>query len=808
MNSKFRVLLATAAMAPFCIWASGAAAQTGQAPSADTRNQSPPSAEEGAQQAEATATGDEIVVTGSRVGLRGFQAPTPTRVLTSEQLEARGLANVGEFLNEVPSLRPTSSPSTNTQTALGGGQFYADLRALGSIRTLTLVDGRRFVPSTASGQVDLNLIPTLLVTRVDVVTGGASAAYGSDAISGVVNVLLDKKLSGFKADISSGISEEGDAGERRASAAFGTAFAGGKGHFVVGGEYVDSDGVDSYFSRDWGREQPELVSYVGARPAGTPSRFYARGVQALNYAYGGVILGVNADTNAANGRDVLRGIQFGPGGTVQPFPYGDAVGTSATNFTGGDPGLYARTGHQLVLPIKRRVAMGHLDYEFSDALTAFAEFNWGRSAATFHASPVRDTTATSLVIRRDNAFLPSSIATIMDANGITSFGLGREYSDFGQVRAKNENTTTRGAVGLNGNLGGGWSWDAYYQYGKNIFDSTLNGLRLEQNFRFAADSVLLNGQAVCRDATARANGCVALNPFGQGSPSAASIAYVTGLATYRVKTEQQVAAANLRGSPFATWAGDVAIALGAEYRKESADAVADPISNAGGFNYSNPRSFSGSYDVKEGFVEIVAPLARDLPLLQKLDVNAAVRLTDYSSTGRVTTWKVGGTWAPVDGLLVRATRSRDIRAPNNSELFSTLTSRSSLVNSFTGATDQLVVIASPSPDLKPETSDTFTVGAVLSPSFLPGLNISVDYYDIKVEGAISSIPAQTIIDRCAAEVGERHARLLLFLRRPDGDRRPDRHKRGADAVAQHRPAQVERSRFRCELPLRGSARPS
>ena len=425
-------VLSTVAAGPLCMVAAAAGAQTVPSPVpagtvqvSDGQADVPPVTEAPTPSAEASTASGEIVVTGSRVGLRGFQAPTPTRVLTSEQLASRGLANVGEFLNEVPSLRPTSSPSTNTQTALGGGQFYADLRGLGSIRTLTLVDGRRFVPSTASGQVDLNLIPTLLVSRIDVVTGGASAAYGSDAISGVVNVILDRKLSGFRADLSSGISEEGDAGERHASLAFGTDFAGGKGHFTVGGEYVDSDGVDSYFSRDWGREQQELVSYVGARPADAPSRFYARGVQALNYAYGGVILGVNADTNAANGVDVLRGIQFGPGGTVQAFPYGNAIGTSATDFTGGDPGLYARTGHQLVLPIQRRVAMGHLDYELSDGLSIFLEANWGRSGANFHASPVRDTTATSLVIRRDNAFLPAAIATIMDANKITSFGLGR-----------------------------------------------------------------------------------------------------------------------------------------------------------------------------------------------------------------------------------------------------------------------------------------------------------------------------------------------------------------------------------------------
>ena len=236
-----RALLGSVAVVALAVAANPALAQDANPPPQSAAQQSPN------QDA-------AIVVTGSRVGgLQGFQAPTPTRVLSLEQIQERGLSNIGEFLNETPSFRPSQSPSTNTQSALGGGQFYADLRGLGSIRTLTLVDGRRFVSSSATGQVDLNLIPTLLVQRVDVVTGGASAAYGSDAISGVVNVILNRRLQGFLADMSVGISEQGDDAERRFSLAYGTSFANDRGHVVIGGEYVHSDGIGSYFSRDWGR---------------------------------------------------------------------------------------------------------------------------------------------------------------------------------------------------------------------------------------------------------------------------------------------------------------------------------------------------------------------------------------------------------------------------------------------------------------------------------------------------------------------------------------------------------------------------
>ncbi|NIJ09216.1 outer membrane receptor protein involved in Fe transport [Sphingomonas vulcanisoli] len=746
--NRTHLLAASAALA---LISTGAQAQSAAA--GNPVQPAPAAARDASAQDQAAAPGPEIIVTGSRVAVSGFTAPTPTKVLSAELLNQRGLSNIGDFLNEVPSFRATQTPQTNPQNALGAGQNFADLRALGSTRTLTLVDGRRFVPSSATGQVDLNLIPTLMIDRVDVVTGGASAAYGSDAVSGVVNIVTDRRLKGFKSDISYGISKEGDAAERRLSLAFGTPFAGDRGHVVIGGEYVKSDGVDSYFDRDWGRLQGDLVSYIGARPAGTPSRFYATGVQSIAYAYGGTILGVNADTNPANGADVLRGIQFGPGGAVQPFPYGTVVGTSSINFTGGDPGLYARNSLQLVLPVDRRVAMAHVDYDLTDSLSVFVDANYGRSGASFHTPSTRDTTAGAVVIQRSNAFLPAQIAAIMDANGISSFSLGRQNNDFGPVLARNQNTTERVVGGVEGKLGGGWSFDAYYEYGRNTFDSTIRNLRIEQNYRYAVDSILVGGQAVCRDTTARALGCQPINLFGVGSPSQAAINYVDGTAIYKVATTQQVGSANLRGEPFSTWAGPIAIAVGGEYRQEKAHADADAISQASGFNYNNPKAFDGSITVKEGYGEVVVPLARDVTLLHKLDVNGAVRYTNYSTTGGVTTWKVGATWEPIEGVLIRGTRSRDIRAPNNSELFAVNSVRASLVNSFSGVTDQFTVISQSSPTLRPEIADTKTIGISLAPKFLPGLNLSVDYYDISIDGAIGTFPAQTIIDGCVAEVG-------------------------------------------------------
>lgn len=693
-------------------------------------------------------TSDVIQVTGTRVARDGFDAPTPTRVVTAEDLASRGTSQVGEYLVEVPAFRGTQTPQTNPQSARGAGQYFADLRALGSIRTLTLVDGRRHVPSSPDGQVDLNLIPSLLISRVDVVTGGASAQWGSDAVAGVVNIIMNRDLQGARSDFSYGVSDYGDMEEWRASLAYGTRFAEGRGRFVVGAEFVDNSGIASHWDRPFGRDQQELASYTGARPAGAPSRFYASGVTPLTMTWGGVIIGANTGPGQP-----LRGIQFGPGGTVLPFNYGTQIGSAAINFTGGEPGFSIRSGHTLVLPVERRVATAYADFEISPSLTVFGEASYARAGSDFTTAFTRDAAPTAIVIQRDNPFIPAAVTTIMDANNITQFALGREHRDFGPVLASNFNTTHRFAAGLLGQFENGWTWDAYVQYGQNEFDSVIDNLKIMQNLRFAFDAVSDGAGGVqCRNAAARAAGCVPINLFGFGSPSQAAINYVNGTALYNVQTTQEVFAANLQGEPFSTWAGPVSMAAGIERRTEESISRVDPISQADGFAYGNPKSFVGDYTVNEAYLEFVAPLWQNGPLVQNLDLNAAARYANYSSSGGVWTWKVGLTWDVNDQLRLRTTRSRDIRAPNNSELFAETSSQTTLRNPFSGATTQMSVVTGSSPTLQPETADTFTIGAVFSPAFLPGLRMSVDYFDIDISGAISGYSPQVILDNCASEI--------------------------------------------------------
>jgi len=733
MISRNRFLCTAALSALACAAASVANAQD-----------APPNASQ--SQPSASELGD-VVVTGSRVIRSGFDAPTPTTVLTSEELEQRGAAQIGEFLTEAPAFRATQTPQSNPQSARGAGQYFADLRGLGSIRTLVLVDGRRFVPSSPEGQVDLNLIPSVLVSRVDVVTGGASAQWGSDAVAGVVNIILNNRLDGFKADVSYGQTTYGDNQEIRASGAWGTDFMDGRGHLVIGGEYVNAEGVDTHYDRPFGRDQQELVS-LGARPADQPSRYYASGVTPLNFTDGGVIIGPNTGVGQP-----LRGIQFGPGGTVQNFTYGTAVGTSAINFTGGQPGLSIRSGHTLALPVERSIAMFHADFDVNDDLSLFAEASWAKAGSDFHTAFARDAAPNRIVIRRDNAFLPDQVRTIMTTNNIQSFSLGRQHKDFGEVTARNFNTTGRFAFGAAGNLGGSWTWDTYYQYGENEFRSTLDRLKINANLALAVDAVVEGGAVVCRSVVARAAGCAPINLFGEGSPSQAAIDYVTGTARYDVDTSQEVMAFNVQGEPFSTWAGPVSLAAGLERRVEESEARVDPISEASGFAYGNPKSFSGSYDVNEAYVEVVAPLVRAAPFADSIDFNGAARFADYSTSGGIWTWKAGLTWDVNDTLTFRATRSRDIRAPNISDLFAQTTSQSTLRNPFSGSTTQMSVVSGGNVALTPEVADTLTVGAVYSPRFIEGLRLSVDYFDIDIAEAISAYGAQNVLDNCAAEVG-------------------------------------------------------
>jgi outer membrane receptor protein involved in Fe transport len=707
---------------------------------------------------------EAVVVTASRVERAGFTAPTPTTVVGTQEMQARAPANVADILNEAPAFRPTVTPTQRTVFG-GAGQNQADLRGLGSRRTLVLMDGRRFVPSSATGTVDINLVPTIMLDRTEVVTGGASAAWGSDAVAGVVNFITNRNLNGVKADASYGESKYGDAHEQRYGFAAGTSLGGDRGHITFGAEYVKLGKADYvYFSRPWGKKLYGLISVpaANARPAGQPSRFYSEQVQTCNEPAGGIILGVNSDTNPNNGVDVLRGIRFGPGGQRLPWSYGTVYGI---NSVGGCESNYTGTGGYLTVPLNRWSTLANVDYKITDTINMFAQFSLARSSAHYISPSRRDFVPAPgalvdyILIKRDNAFLPGDIASIMDANRINSFYLGRGGNDIGdRPYARGTNETTRIVLGFDGTVFDKWKWSAYYQFGRNELDQIYRNLSLEPNYQRAYDAVRnAQGQIVCRvnQTSVVDSACKPLNLFGIGVADPEAIAYTLGTNIFNVEYRQQVAAADVNGEPFSTWAGPVSLAAGVEWRREDVEAVADAASMHDLFDYQNLQPYKGGQTVKEAYAETVVPLAKDQPFAKTLDLNAAVRLTDYNISGSVTTWKVGATYEPVDWVRFRATRSRDIRAPNLGEVFGIAKATVNGINPYTRVANGPVNgTTGGNPNLTPEIGDTWTAGVVLQPntSFLRGLRLSVDYYDIKIKDAIATYSVQQILDNCRVEI--------------------------------------------------------
>ena len=705
---------------------------------------------------------EEVVVTGSRITHTGFTAPTPVTVVGQDRVEQRGQTNVADALNELPSFRPLVTPAT--QQAVGGniGARVLDLRGLGATRTLVLLDGKRFIPSTTVGTIDANLIPSALISRTEVVTGGASAAYGSDAVAGVVNFILDKNFTGLKASIQGGISQRGDASNFNATMAYGTKFANDKAHFIFSAEYDNSAKIGDCYTRSWCPNE-QVVSNSPAGFGGLPANLRVGPDAPGNLNQDGLI-------NTTSGP--LRGITFNSDGTTRNYQYGQIFGTNLSPvFTKGGEGTYENGYEQGILllpPVNRVTAFSHFDYEFSDRLKLGADLSYGRVKGEVIGSEARNAAFT---INRNNAFLPAQVAAIMDANGITSFPLGRVFGDLGGSVDHSDNQTYRAVLTAEGKITDTWSWDAYYQYGKNKFVQRYTGDVILSRLNNAVAAVntptgvacAINADAITTNDDPN---CAPFNVFGRGRSSAAARAYVAPSGFQTADTREDVLAANLRGDLFQLPGGPLSIATGGEYRSDRIVGTADPLSATNQFWSFNGKAINGKINVTEGYAEAVAPLLKDLPFFHSLELNGAARRTHYersspgltSSSTSVTTWKFGGVWEPVEQIRFRATRSRDIRAPNISELFGPVTSgRVTILDPLNGGSQiQIDSLSGSNPKLTPETANTWTVGAVLTPgfSFAKSFRVSVDYYDVDIQGAISTLGAQVVINRCAAGATE------------------------------------------------------
>ncbi|WBS01280.1 TonB-dependent receptor [Pseudoduganella sp. SL102] len=738
-----------------------------------------------------------VTVTGSRISARGYNQPTPTTTLTSDDIEKSAQPNVFTTISQLPALQGSTGNSVLTYSTSSGLQGLSafSLRGLSPSRTLTLLDGQRVVPANVTGVTDISQFPQLLVKRVDVVTGGASASYGSDAIGGVVNFITDKKFTGFKANIQGGQTNYHDDRNVTLQAAWGRGFADDRLHLVVSAERSKEDGVPPHgFGNGPGPNGRTAFNAPAfqTRPLaqttdGSPQMFDIRNAQPYQYNRYGLITS-----------GPLQGTAFGDGGVPYRFNYGGngvpdgkggVSGCISPYCVGGDLSGTSGNSTSLASALTRENLYTRLSYAISPDHEIFMTTNVAQvdSSNTPNAGAPKNA---NLTIQCDNPFLPASIVADCAANNITSFQYGTGNANFPKnISVEPLRRQNRYVIGADGRFDAGgvnWSYNAYYQRGINHTDLYVRNITLTPRYNAAIDAVRLSdGSIVCRSVAARNAGCQPLNIIGNVPQSSGALAYVMpgfGPQQHTRQTED-VASLNISGEPLALWAGPLAVATGLEYRKEayvvradpygngvtadspnSVEYPADPVLNSvtgGNWFAGNYRNGQGEYSVREAYLELNLPMFKS-DWLGEASLNVAGRGTVYSTAGNAKTWKVGSTWkTAVDGLRLRAVTSRDVRAPNLSELFAPIVTTNNVVN-YRGTTLTVQQQVTGNTALRPETARSTELGVVLTqPRWLPGFSASVDYYTIKVDGVISTLGLQQEVDLCVAGNQEMCAAMML-----------------------------------------------
>ena len=683
--------------------------------------------------AAADENGDEvIVVTGSRLATTGMETPVPVTAVQADELEAMDPSSLIASVSQLPQFYGNQTPN-NSAFFTRSGTGTLNLRGLGVNRTLTLLNGRRFPSSSAFGGVDVNVFPEAMIKGIETVTGGASAAYGTDAVAGVTNFLLDTEFEGLEASVQGGITSRGDNESFDAELAWGIRL-GDRGHLLVSGAYAKTEGIHSYEGRDWYQSWGAIQ--VGGVWADYPN------VVSSNGSFDGIIESPNA---------LIDNLQFRPDGSYAPFVLGapstGGVGTAGARTSGGsgdDLGGSPSEVFTLWPDTERYSVFAYGDYELTDSFTVFAQFVRGWNRQWQYNTPRGSLFGqpTGITIFQDNAFLPDALRTTMQNNNIASFNLRRMGSieDIGQSYFQDWVTQNVGTVGFSAEIAGdgflgGWNVDGYYQYGrsKRVWDQYA--LRIDRIFA-AVDAVRdPGGNIVCRvsldpEGAAAFPGCQPLNLFGRGNASAGAVDYVLGNdpgvsistplyfanlgltgetldytttdAKRNITTfDQHLAEISARGDLFDNWAGTVSMALGASWRKESIyqvvqdqanqqsnhDGAYHPCSlataatlglrglsapdcnNTVAHQFSKVSNIQGKTTVKEAFGEVLFPLVRDLPWMQSAVLNVAGRWADYSGAGTIWAYKGGLDLQITDEFRVRGTYSRYVRAGNLSERF-------------------------------------------------------------------------------------------------------------------------------------------
>jgi outer membrane receptor protein involved in Fe transport len=765
---------------------------------------------------------DEVVVTGSRIRVQDYVSANPVTSVTAEAIQNSGQTNLTDFLTEIPALAQSLTLQEGADTTTPGlaGLNLLDLRGLGTNRTLVLVNGRRHVsssPGTAS--VDVNSIPVALIERTEVLTGGASAVYGADGVSGVVNFILKDDFEGVDMRAQYGVSEAGGGENVFVSLLVGDNFAGDRGNLTLGLEYNKDDAIkfaDREYTRTGNRfifvnnpDDPE--TFGGAQTPTIPDLILANNARYIDTSRGGSIY-TNFNTSPN-----LSGVSFLANGS----PFVDGISAGGFIALGGSGTPLDDFNDDLLPGLERGTVSLTGRFDLTPRFRAFTELKYTQSQTEFFAQP---SYVYGLYVPLDNPFIPAAAR----ADALTPGGLGnsiggvllaRDNFDLGTQNYDITRETLRGVFGVEGDLTENIRFEASYVYGRADQEQIARNVIINDRFFAASDVILSGGQPVCRsniDPTAvpagdffgqfafpeaafgatftpgAGSGCLPLNLFGEGLNSQEAIDWITGEYTSDATIDQHVVNAFIAGDTtgfFSLPAGPIGFVLGGEYRKESsdsrpsdiellADALEYPLTGVG-----RASRTQGEFDVSEFFAELSLPLLRDLPLAQAVDLSAAYRYSDYSTSGGADTWNINGRWELNDTIAVRGTIARAVRAPNIVDLFQgrqqtfgTFADPCSAENRTEGENPALRAancdidllaagVANPAtfinnsseavggfiqgnPNLQPESADTWTLGLVLTPQFIPGLSLSLDYYNIEIQDAIQAYTSQRIVDNC------------------------------------------------------------
>ena len=715
-----------------------------------------------AQDAQQADQLEQIVVTGSRIVRQDYVANSPIATVSSEQIEARGDVNVEQILNQLPQVVPGFSANSNNPA---NGSATVDLRGIGTSRTLVLVNGHRFVPYDSSNAVDLNAIPAALIDRIEVVTGGASATYGSDALSGVVNFIFKRDFEGVALNTQYGISGHGDGEQFNASMLMGANIEGGRGNVTGFVSYSDRDGFFPNADRSWA-----LVSSAGGSGTGE---------------YGGLNnIALNPYTSAGCPGTAACRRSFRTPGVPGVFNNDFGLGPASDRYDFAPVNLLQSPSERYNVAV-----IGH--YDITDRIELFGEIFGSDVRNSIQLAP---TPATGVAIPYGNYFVQNSPALLAYANTrpnpTAALNFDRRMSEVGARIESHDSDVYQVNGGIRFDLGGDWTAELFGSFGRTELRTSIKN---DVSRSRVAAALAAGGTATSCSAASLAifPTCAPLNMFGRGTISTAAANFIRlNFADVSIFERQDVQL-NFTGTAFELPAGPVGVAFGLEYREDSLNSTPDNAKIAGDiYGFNAAQAVGGSSSSKEVYAEAAVPLIANAPFANSLELELGVRMSDYDTVGQLWAYKAGGSWEPFDdSLRLRALYQRAVRAPNVFELFQAgdqgfpaVLDPCTTVNPGTGAartlsaavrafcTTQLGVdpvtagfVAQNTqtesffygnPDLQEEESDTFTLGAVWSPTFVPNLTMTLDYYDISIDGYVGTIKGGVsgIVNDCFASL--------------------------------------------------------